>query len=245
MTVYIVKPDDSVYSINRQVALVGFTLRGEEVVLFEAEQIETIPLTEQDIVCGGVSIVRKAFDRLGFSVSSIPSIPECLSAFAGRDVWQSTMGEARHQVENGQPVFVKPLTSNLKLFTGQPMRQFSDLLSTSHIPDDTEVECAEVIPFVAEFRTFVLQGEVIGVRHYGGNALRFPDPDVINTIVSSYTDAPASYAVDVGVVEDGRTLLVEVNDSYATGAYGLAPALYASFIDQRWQQLRQTNAKPT
>ncbi len=242
MTVYIVRPDYSVYSINRQVALAGFTLRGEKIVLFEAEEIETIPLTENDIVFGGVSIVRRAFDRIGFSVPNIPSIPESLSAFAGRKIWQSTMGAARRMVESGRPVFVKPLPTQLKRFSGQPMRQFSDLLSTAHIPDDTDVECAEVVPFVAEFRMFVLQGEIVGVRHYAGNALRFPDPEVIGEIVSSFSDAPASYAVDVGVVEEGRTLLVEVNDSYATGAYGLAPALYAALIDQRWTQLRQANA---
>ncbi|MEO0962754.1 MAG: ATP-grasp domain-containing protein, partial [Pseudomonadota bacterium] len=54
-----------------------------------------------------------------------------------------------------------------------------------------------------------------------------------------YTDAPVSYAWDVGVVDHGHTQLVEINDSYATGAYGLAPALYASLIDARWQEIRQ------
>lgn len=239
MAVHIVRPDDSVHSINRQAALVGFTMRGEDVRLFDGHEIESIAIADGDIVFGGVRTVRRAFDRLGWTVPAIQSVPEGLGDFAGRRTWQATMGEARRRVENGRAVFVKPLASDLKRFTGQPLRKFSDLVSTAHVPDETEVECAEITRFVSEFRTFVLHGRVIGLRHYGGDPLRLPDVNVIQAMVSRYRQGPAGYALDVGVVEDGRTLLVEINDSYATGAYGLAPALYASFIEARWEQLRQ------
>lgn len=95
---------------------------------------------------------------------------------------------------------------------------------------------------MSEFRVFVMHGEILGVRHYAGDPLVFPDPDRVRAAVAAYADAPASYALDMGVVEDGRTLLVEVNDAYATGCYGLAPVHYAAFIEARWVELRQHEA---
>lgn len=242
MSVFVVRPDDSVYSINRQVALVGFTLRGEDIKLFEAAEIDKISISTSDIVFGGVRIVHRAFDRLGWEVAALDSVPESLSDFAARKTWQATLGDARRIVENGEAVFIKPVASQLKLFNGQVLRKFSDLIASAHLSDDTPVECAEVIPFLSEFRAFVLHGTAVGLRHYAGDPLRFPDAQVIQAIISQHHTAPVSYALDIGVVEDGRTLLVEINDSFATGAYGLAPGLYASIIDARWNQLRQQHA---
>lgn len=238
MLVYIHRPDDTVFSVNRQVALVGFNLRGENIHLFDSDAFDDLPLMEDDIVVGGVGYVHRALKRLGFVVPELPSVPPQLSEFAGRKIWCSTMIEARRAVENGQRLFVKPLPAQLKLFTGRPLLQFSDLLSTANVPDDTIVECSEVTPFASEFRVFVLHHEVVGVRHYGGDPLLFPDPQRIKAAIAAYGDAPAGYALDMGVCEDGRTLLVEVNDGYAVGSYGLRPTVYAALIDARWTQLR-------
>ena len=38
----------------------------------------------------------------------------------------------------------------------------------------------------------------------------------------------------------GYELVVEVNDAYALGAYGLPPLRYAAMIDARWAELRAT-----
>lgn len=35
-----------------------------------------------------------------------------------------------------------------------------------------------------------------------------------------FSDAPNGYGIDFGVTDDGRTLLIEVNDGYALGSYG-------------------------
>lgn len=242
MPVYVMRPDDSPFSINRQTALVGFTLRGEEVHLFDREALETLPLTADDIVVGGIGIVHRALKRLGLAIPALPSVPPSLAEFAGRKTWRGPLIEARHAVERGEALFVKPLPDQTKLFTGQPLRAFADLLKTAHLPDDMQVDCTELTPFLSEYRTFVMHGEIVDLRPYSGDPLVFPDPELIHRAVAAYREAPASYALDVGVVEDGRTLLVEVNDSYATGAYGLAPLRYAAWIAARWAELRLNKA---
>lgn len=237
MPVFVLKPDDSPFSINRQTALVGFTQRGAEVRLFGADEQGALPLGEGDIVVGGIGVVHRALKRLGLGLPDLPSIPPSLAAFAGRRTWRGPMIEARRAVERGEPVFVKPLPDQPKLFTGQPLRVFADLLPTAHVPDDRMVDCAELTPFVSEYRAFVIAGELIDLRPYKGDPLVFPEPDRVRAAIAAHMDAPAGYALDVGVTEDGRTLLVEVNDGYAIGAYGLSPARYAALIDARWAEL--------
>jgi hypothetical protein len=242
MPVHILKPDRTPFSVNRQTAIVGFTLRGEDVRVFEEAAFDAIALAPGDIVVGGIGFVQRALKRLGLAVPQLDSVPASLADFADRKTWQGPLIEARRAVERGRPVFVKPLPDQPKLFTGRPMREFADLIDTAHLADDLIVECSELRPFVSEFRAFILHGEIIDVRPYKGDPLVFPDADRVRSAVLAHADAPAAYAMDVGVGEDGVTRLVEVNDGYAIGAYGLAPMRYATMIDARWAELR--NASP-
>lgn len=51
---------------------------------------------------------------------------------------------------------------------------------------------------------------------------------------------PLSCAMDICVTKDNRTLLVEFNDAYSLGSYGLSSVFYAKFISARWSQLLNT-----
>lgn len=67
------------------------------------------------------------------------------------------------------------------------------------------------------------------------------DAAVIEAAVAAFTDAPNGYAIDFGVTADGRTLLIEVNDGYSVGAYGLFFTDYAKLLAARWAQLTGQN----
>ena len=53
----------------------------------------------------------------------------------------------------------------------------------------------------------------------------------------SWEVRPAACSMDVCCTRDGRTLLVELNDAYALGCYGLPKIAYAKFISARWSEL--------
>ena len=55
--------------------------------------------------------------------------------------------------------------------------------------------------------------------------------------MSSKGGCPSSYALDVGVLSTGETALVEVNDAYGIGAYGIAAEHYYTFLKARWDEL--------
>ena len=49
--------------------------------------------------------------------------------------------------------------------------------------------------------------------------------------------APAGFGIDFGVLLDGRTVLVEMNDGYSLGSYGLNAVEYSELLEARWAQL--------
>ena len=66
------------------------------------------------------------------------------------------------------------------------------------------------------------------------------DSDVLRKMLEAFLnweERPAACSMDICVTENGRTLLVELNDAYSLGCYGLPGVPYAKFISARWSQL--------
>lgn len=105
------------------------------------------------------------------------------------------------------------------------------------VTEETPVQIQEVVCFLSEWRAFVIRGIVQGLSHYSGDPLRFPSANVIRATVGAFTLPPAGYAADFGVSDDGRTILVEVNDGYALGQGGLVADRYAQLLKARWDEM--------
>lgn len=106
--------------------------------------------------------------------------------------------------------------------------------------DDYRVYCSDPVDFASECRLFIRRGSLVGVRHYRGDPHVWPDVDVVNGIIKAYAadpDAPAGCSIDLGVTPGGKTFLVEVNDGYSLGCYGLDSAVYALLLAARWAEL--------
>ncbi|VMW92783.1 Uncharacterised protein [Streptococcus pneumoniae] len=102
---------------------------------------------------------------------------------------------------------------------------------------DYPIWISEVVEFIAEWRCFVLDGRVLDVRPYTGDYHAQFDASVIDEAISCWKDAPIAYGLDIGVTRDGRTLVVEVNDGYALGNYGLSPLKSINFHRARWKEM--------
>jgi hypothetical protein len=106
--------------------------------------------------------------------------------------------------------------------------------------EDTEIWCSEPVNFVTEWRCFVRYGEIIDVRKYKGNWRINFDYKIIEQALKKYQSSPKAYAMDFGVTEKGETLLVEVNNGYSLGCYGLFYLDYAKFLSAKWAEMTQT-----
>lgn len=61
--------------------------------------------------------------------------------------------------------------------------------------------------------------------------------DIIENAINDFKDIPAGCSLDFGVTNDGRTLLIEMNDGMALGSYGLSDIAYALLLIARWCEL--------
>ena len=113
--------------------------------------------------------------------------------------------------------------------------------------ENYEVLVSEPLDIKAEWRCFITHDKLIDVRPYGmiakpGNDSYYYtyDSKVLKQMMEVFVeweDRPASCSMDICVTSDGRTLLVECNDSYTLGCYGLSSLFYAKMISARWSQL--------
>ncbi len=238
--VYIKRAGGEIASEACFAAWKGFSAKAYPLDFFEWDELtgRHLPLARDTLLVGGTVAVHKALTQLGLPVPPPLNVPEPLVSFSRRKLWSMTLGEIRRQFEAGSavPVFVKPFSS-AKEFAGQVIATASNLARLRHLEDALAVQAAEPIAFVSEWRYFVLRGAVIGTAHYKGDCFAHPEPMTVRSAVATYSGAPAAYGIDFGVTADGRTLLVEVNDGFALGCYGLDPVLYADMLEARWCEL--------
>lgn len=238
--VYLQKKNGELITTNTYAAWEGFRLKGYETLFFEgeatSEELDNTPLTKDDLVCGYIPIVRKVFDRLGVPQPNLPDIPEELLPFAGREVRFGTLKEIHIQDYEVKPIFIKPRHIQ-KLFPGHVVSSFKDLIKTSAYSMDTEVLISEPVNFITEYRGYVLRGDLVGLKHYKGDFGVVPDVRVIREAIKAYKLAPSAYSIDFGLTDDGRSLLVEINDAFALGNYGLNSLIYTDVIEARWDEI--------
>jgi hypothetical protein len=211
----------------------GLGLLGYEVVPY----VDQVPVIEDNetMVAGFIEDVRGAVLQLTGSKPETFNYPYELAQFTLRSTWVTTLGAIRSN-STIWPVFIKPYEES-KTFTGVLVTASRHVLRTAGLPSETKVWASSPVRFVSEYRCFVQRGEVVGCRFYKGDTLVFPDAGVIRAMVAAWATSPAAYCLDVGVLDDGRTALVEVNDGYAAGDYGLDSLIYARWLEARWCEL--------
>ncbi len=187
-------------------------------------------------IAGYVGDVWRGLRKLGKAIPPPLDYPEALTDFCGRAIRKGVLGEVR---EMPGPIFVKP--RELKAFTGFTWQGPMDEVSRRRVVtqhDSMPVWISKPVNFVAEYRAFILYRKVIDVRRYKGNWSVVPSKDIVIAGMKAMgRKAPHAYTLDWGVTDDGRTLLVEANDGYSFGHYGMHQVSYARMLSARWAEL--------
>lgn len=234
--VYVRYKEDMPESRNTYMAQEGFRERGVETVPFYGfGDVETLTDLGPEVgIAGYVGDVLRGLKQLGREPPKTMDYPEELQNWLGRKVWTTTLDQARRLVE---PTFIKPAEEE-KLFTGFIWRGAGiEAVRVATCPDETVVWCSEVVNFVSEYRAYIKDDQILGVYPYKGDWSKAPDRWTVETAVEAYKSSPRAYSLDFGVTDQGLTRLVEANDGYSLGNYGLNSALYASLLEARWEEL--------
>jgi hypothetical protein len=225
-------PETTIHDAIRR----GFDEMGIEVVpYYWFEDIDKFEDLGPTVGIGGyIGDVVRGLLKLGCPIPENVDYPEQLQEYLGRKIWQGTIADVQRSIH---PIFVKPVPH--KLFTGFVWQ--NDAASRRHIvtqPDTVEVWLAEPVEFISEYRSFILHGEILDCRLYKGDWSAAPSKKVVEEATAKMVPhAPVAFCLDWGVTADGRTLLVEMNEAYSFGLYGLNPCWAAHMLSARWYQM--------
>ncbi len=228
-------------NVNFYLAWEAFNTMGYSVTCFEEKDIDTLEVTPDTPVFAGVTIFRRIIDKLGVNYPPFDCYPEVLSNFYVRTIKRSTLGEVRSQFhKDSLSVFVKPIKP--KVFTGVVLESLLNLIPIANVPDETPVYVCDPMKIDSEFRVYVHDGDILGVKHYYGDWSLAPEKFFVEEVVKAYKPSPIAYGVDIGVNEDLQ-FVIEANDGCNLGNYGLDSIHYGEMIVARWFEIMAQGGK--
>lgn len=226
-------------------AMYGFRELGAEIIPYHTIDEIYDSVDRSDIVLDYIDECDAIFRKFGVE-PNLPDYPDSMKPFLGRRIWTDTIeGIVSNEEKWSAGYFVKP--KKHKAFTGKIISSISDLIGCGSSSENYEVLVSEPLDILAEWRAFITYDKLVDIRSYGMRAdrtgkgyLYHYDGSIVTKMLEvfcEWEERPMACSMDICYTKDGRTLLVEINDAYALGDYGLSGIAYAKLISARWSQL--------
>lgn len=220
-----------------------FERRGIPVTIFTRKRIERrqLPLSASTFIAGDMDSMHGAMRQLKIEPPPPNDYPKSLRPYLRRRVWTSTLGtmEQRYLQEHGESLFIKP-ADRCKSFTGRVFSDLDDFRTIGSISRRQEVWCCDPVEWLSEYRVYVIGERIVSMDRYRGDPAVTLDMTIVEEALQNLRaahEAPAGFGIDFGVLADGQTALVEMNDGYSLGAYQISAPLYTDLLMERWREL--------
>lgn len=188
-------------------------------------------LLTHNIAIGSVEFMHEVFTKCNIPIPTLPKN-------SNRESEIITLSEAIKRTNDGEKLFIKPTQDNKKLFTGFVLDK-SIYSCLNGLPNDMEVLAYK--PFdseiITEWRCYVYKNEIYDMKNYSGEFNVVPNINYINAVLKQNTDFPIAYTADVGLLKSGKNVVIEFNDMYAIGNYGLRNDKYLSLLKERYLEI--------
>lgn len=151
-----------------------------------------------DLPVGSVAYVLAGLRERRMAQPPVLNYPQALRAHLQRDIWPSILGK-----EIGGAAWVKAAGHDKPFMPGLASRP--ELLA---FDPQTPVFASEPVRWLCEWRCYVAGGRLLWRGRYdhdGADDAPEPSPPVIDAMIAAYQasgEAPAGYALDVGVLSD-------------------------------------------
>ena len=213
-------------------AMYGAIETGQDFRLVSYEDVKSGKydnLIRRGLFVGSVEFMNEVFSRIGLSNIRV-------SKNSNRQHRVMKLGDVKELVKNGEKWFIKPF--QIKLFTGFILDQMV-YSSIANIPDDLEVMVYKPFDYLieSEWRCYINMGRIKDIRNYSGDPFITPNEDYIKSVIKDNPDFPISYTIDIGILENGENVVVEFNDMWAIGNYGIQNDTYLSLLRQRYFEI--------
>ena len=225
-------------NVDIQNAIDGFEYLGYDIIGF----------TLEDVMCGrmdsrarnspfvgsidGMSMLFKNIGKYPVPIDFPDSIIR--SGLLNRDIVQMRLNDFVDAFKRTQkPMFVKPVQT--KLFDGILISEL-DHLSYLRL-ENCDVLVSEPLEILSEHRVYVHNRKVVYSCNYSGDFRISPDFGYVDRLVELYKGQPISYTIDVAILKDGTMTVIEFNDFWAIGSYGLYCIDYAKMLLDRYCEI--------
>lgn len=187
---------------------------------------------------GSVEFMREVFSKRGLTDVRLPRN-------SNREDEIITLGEALDRESNGEKLFIKPY--EIKLFPASILDGRMKYAYLNTLPRNTKVIANK--PFTGkiktEWRAYIHNSQPVFIGNYSGDPLYAPDTDMMmelhNAVRENKDIFPCAYTIDFGVVYDnphvGEGVIVEYNDMWAIGNYGVPNDLYLQMLKDRYFEI--------
>lgn len=233
MTAWIQKQNNEFADDYTFFAYLGFRQLGYTIKYFSNPN--KIFYKKNDVVAGSIESIQTVCKKLKIPLPNV-YIPNGLEKYTGREIIQGTVGDALQFYYSGKKYFIKPV--QLKSF---PAQVINELPLYTFIGSEININelcwISDAVNFISEWRVFIQKKDIVGAKHYWGDYKINPDWSIIESAVKDIIDPFAGYTLDFGITDDSRTLLIESNDGYSIGPYGLDPLDYATLLKNRWEEI--------
>lgn len=219
-------------------AYLGAQKLGMQVIFFTDDELDRIP--KNQLVIADIDTTISYFNRTGIKVPFPLNIPFDIEKYAKRDTLIVYLDELIDYPINFKfPLFVKPQDTLKGIPSGVLKKGDNDMRAIfSDVVDKHQlIRINPVINMESEWRTFVHDKKIVGLEWYQGDFTIFPDVSIIKKMIDEYTSAPVAYTLDVAITDKGETILIECNDAWSIGNYGLEGKTYIRLLIDRWRQM--------
>jgi len=187
-------------------------------------------LLQNYLFVGSTEFMMEIFRRLGLENVGVPEN-------TNRFYETITLEQAWDRAAADEKIFIKPL--QIKLFTGFVLdkMQYGCLNGLSR-----ETLVMAYKPFehkiVSEWRLYIHNHQIVDSRNYSGDFKISPSYVQATKIVDKQRQSwPKAYTMDVGILENGEDVIIEYNDMWAIGNYGIPNDIYVRMLQDRYFQI--------
>lgn len=219
-------------------AMYGAIETGQDYKLVTFEEIASGRydfLLKSNLAVGSVEFMKLIFERLHLKDVRVP-------VNSNRTHCVDTLGGIKRSVQLGNKHFIKPF--DIKLFTGFIIDRMQ-YPSLNGIPDETPVMVYEPFkyPIESEWRCYVLNNRVEYIANYSGDFLVNINGTYLQKVIADNKSTfPSAYTIDIGVLSNDENVVIEFNDMWAIGNYGVPNDLYLRMLRERYFEIVR-NAK--
>lgn len=219
------------YHFDSACALYGAyeTCQDYKLITFEMLQTGRYDiLIKRNLFVGSVEFMQEVFRRVGLEDVRLP-------LNSNRPSQIMTLEEAL-DLSKSKEIFIKPYVIKqfpATILDGCNYRYLND------IPKYSKVFVYDTFdsPIESEWRLYVHNYKVVDIRHYSGDFRKTPymSSTMDNLVMECKSNGfPSTFTIDVAMLKDYRMMVVEYNDFWAIGNYGISNDLYLEMLKTRY-----------